>query len=191
MTVVIANERTEPERVAHPGYLAPVSVAGGTPISTTPLDPGQVERWQPELSPAGPVSIVLSIGSRRAVVYRNGVEIGRARISFTGTAPITSHALVLTEGASSSADPYVPDAARYRWLRIGVPGHMGEAGTQVDPEAVARLRIPADFVRQVNAILTPGATVFVTAQPLSPTSTGPSMQVVDADPPAGEHPERL
>jgi lipoprotein-anchoring transpeptidase ErfK/SrfK len=191
MTVVIANEATEPERVTHPGYLAPVSVAGGVALATTPLAPGEIERWQPELSPTGPVSIVLSLGSQRVVVYRNGVEIGRARISIAGSAPLASHALVLAEGASSSADPYVPDATRYRWLRIGVPGHMGEAGTQVDPEAVARLRIPVDFVQRVNAILVPGATVFVTGQPLSPVTSGPSVQVVDADPPAGEHPERL
>ena len=86
-----------------------------------------------QLSPSGPVSIVLSQGSGRVVVYRNGIEIGRARVTISSDVPIPSHALVLTEGPSSTPDPYVPDATKYRWVRLGVAGHMQEAGTQVDP----------------------------------------------------------
>jgi hypothetical protein len=149
------------------------------------MAPGEIERWQPELSPSGPVSIVLSQGSRRVVVYRNGIEIGRARLEISGDEPIMSHALVLTEGPSSTPDPFVPDSTKYRWVRIGVPGHTQEAGTQVDAAALARLKLPAEFIRQVNSILTPGATVFVTNESLSPQSSGPILRVVDADPPAG------
>src|SRR5271155_3314292 len=138
MTVVIGTEATAPERVAHPGYLAPVKYVGGQPVERQPFGPAEEERWLPELSPSGPVSIVLSQGSQRVVVYRNGVEIGRARLTVTGDAPLINHALVLTEGASSVPDPYVPDPSKLSWLRIGVAGHIGEEGTQVDPMAVAR-----------------------------------------------------
>jgi hypothetical protein len=131
------------------------------------------------------VSIVLSQGSQRVVVYRNGIEIGRARMTISGDEPITSHALVLTEGPSNISDPYVPDPTNYRWVRIGVPGHMQEAGTEVTAAALARIKLPAEFVQQVNSILTPGATVFVTSEALSPQSSGPILRVVDADPPAG------
>jgi hypothetical protein len=188
MTVVIGTEATEPERVAHPGYLAPVKFAGGQPVEPEPLAPTQYDRWQPELSPSGPVSIVLSQGSQRIVVYRNGIEIGRARLIVTGDAPLVDHALVLTEGPSSVPDPFVPDPTKFRWLRIGVPGHLDEAGTQVDPTAVARIKLPADFVARLNGILTPGATVFVTNESLYPQTSGPMVQVVDADPPANSHP---
>src|SRR5262249_28354985 len=78
MTVVIASDATEPKAVSHPGYLAPVSLTGGQPIERIPLAPTEDERWQPELSPSGPVSIVLSQRSHRVIVYRNGIEIGRA-----------------------------------------------------------------------------------------------------------------
>jgi hypothetical protein len=183
MTVVIASAATEPERVDHPGYLAPVSSQGGEALTRTPLAPTEVERWQPELSPSGPVSIVLSVGSKRVVVYRNGIEIGRARLGISGTEPIANHALVLTEGPSSVPDPYVPDAGKYRWLRIGVPGHMEEAGTQISAAALARISLPPEFVRQVVSILTPGATVLVTSESLSPETSGPAIQVADADPP--------
>ena len=98
--------------------------------------------------------------------------------------PPQNAALVLTEGPSSVPDPYVPDPTKFRWLRIGVPGHIGEQGTQVDPNAVARLKLPDDFAARLNGLLTPGATLFVTNEALYPTTTGPMVQVVDADPPA-------
>jgi hypothetical protein len=188
MTVVISTEATAPERVAHPGYLAPVKFVGGQPVERDPLETTEEDRWDPELSPVGPVSIVLSQGSQRVVVYRNGVEIGRARLIVTGDAPLVNHALVLTEGPSSVPDPYVPDPTKFRWVRIGVPGHVGEEGTQVDPMAVARIKLPADFVSKLSGVLTPGATLFVTNQSLYPQTTGAMVQVVDADPPTRRQP---
>jgi hypothetical protein len=190
MTVVIGTAASEPMRVAHPGYLAPVKSVGGQPIEPQPLAPTETDRWQPELSPSGPVGIVLSQGSQRIVVYRNGIEIGRARLTVTGDAPLVDHALVLTEGPSSVPNPYVPDPTKFRWLRIGVPGHMGESGTQVDPSAVARIILPADFAARLNGILTPGATLFVTNESLYPHTSGPMVQVVDADPPTNRRPAR-
>jgi hypothetical protein len=186
MTVVIASDRTEPERVAHPGYLVPVSTVGGRPLERVPLAATQDERWQPELSPSGPISMVLSRASRRVIVYRNGIEIGRARLTVAGDAPFGDHVLVLTESPSRGPDPFVPDPAKFRWSRIGVPGHTREAGTQIDPTAVARIKLPAEFVHQVNAILQPGATVFVTDAAITPQTTGAAVQVVDADPPSGK-----
>ena len=188
MTVVIGTEATAPEQVAHPGYLAPVKFVGGQPVEAEPFAPTEDERWQPELSPSGPVSIVLSQGSHRLVVYRNGIEIGRARLTVIGDAPLVNHALVLTEGPSSVPNPYVPDPTKFRWLRIGVPGHLGEQGTQVDPNAVARIKLPADFVARLNGILTPGATLLVTDEALYPQTSGPMVEVVDADPPAKKQP---
>ena len=191
MTVVIGTEASVPEPVAHPGYLAPVQFEGGQPIEPAPFSPSEHARWHPELPPNGPVSIVLSQSSQLMVVYRNGVEIGRARLTVTGDTPLVNHALVLTEGPSSVADPYVPDPTKWSWLRIGVPGHMGEQGTQVDPNAVARIEMPADFVARVNEILTPGATLFVTNEALYPQTNGPMLQVMDADPPThSQHPKR-
>jgi L,D-transpeptidase catalytic domain len=188
MTVVIGTDATAPEPVAHPGYLAPVKFVGGQPVEREPFAPAEEERWQPDLSTSGPISIVLSQGSQRIVVYRNGIEIGRARLTVTGNTPLVSHALVLAGGRSSVPDPYVPDPSKFSWLRMGVPGHLGEAGTQVDPNAVARIKLPADFVARLNGILTPGATLFVTNESLYPTTSGPMVQVVDADPPAKNQP---
>jgi hypothetical protein len=92
--------------------------------------------------------------------------------------------LVLAAGPSSFPDPYVPDASKYHWLRVGVPGQQGEAGGDADPATVARIKIPAEFVKEVSSVVMPGATVIVTDQALSPSTTGPLLQVMDADPPA-------
>jgi hypothetical protein len=184
MTVVIASDATQPESVAHPGYLAPVSFAGGKPVEPLPLAGADDESWQPELSPSGPLSIVLSQASQRIVVYRNGIEIGRARITIAGTEPLVSHVLVLAGGASTVPDPYVPDSTRFRWTRIGVPGHLGEAGTEADPAAIARIKIPMDFVTRLSPILTTGTTLFVTDEALSADTSGTMVQVVDANPPS-------
>ena len=190
MTVVIGTEQTAPEQVAHPGYLAPVKFVGGQPVEPEAFAPKDDERWQPELSPSGPISIVLSQASQLIVVYRNGIEIGRARLTITGDTPLINHALVLSESPSVVPDPYVPDPTKFSWLRIGVPGHIGEQGTQVDPNAVARIKMPADFAARLNGILTPGATLFVTDESLYPQTSGPMLQVVDADPPAKKQPTR-
>jgi hypothetical protein len=184
MTVVIGTDKSEPEYVAHPGYLAPVQIAGGQPVKAPTFAPTEDERWRPELSPSGPISIVLSQASKLIVVYRNGIEIGRARLTVTGDAPLVSHALVLTSAPSSVADPYVPDPSKYSWLRIGVPGHVGEQGTQADPNAIARIQMPGDFAARVVGILTPGTTLLVTNEALYPQTSGAMVQVVDADPPA-------
>jgi lipoprotein-anchoring transpeptidase ErfK/SrfK len=183
MTVVVADAASEPTWVTHPGYLAPIGV-GGKPIDGDPLAASDQDRWQPEASLSGPVSIVLSRQSQRIVVYRNGIEIGRARISVTGDQPLATHAFVLSAGPSDFPDPYVPDASKFHWLRVGVPGRTGEGGGDPDPTTEARIKIPPQFVKEVGSVLTPGATVIVTDQAMTPSTTGPLLQVLDADPPA-------
>jgi hypothetical protein len=60
----------------------------------------------------------------------------------------------------------------------------------VDPNAVARIKMPAGFAARINGILTPGATLFVTNEALYPQTSGPMVQVVDADPPTTSRPVR-
>lgn len=56
----------------------------------------------------------------------------------------------------------------------------------MDPMAVARLKIPADFVARINGILTPAVTLLVTNKALHAQTAGAIVQVVDADPPTNE-----
>ncbi len=54
-----------------------------TSVGGAPLAPGSFE-WQPAKAPRGALSIVFSTADRHAYVYRNGVQIGRARFDLGG-----------------------------------------------------------------------------------------------------------
>ena len=45
--------------------------------------------WHPEISPAGPVVIIVSLPEQRMYVYRNGVRIGRSTVSTGTSSPST------------------------------------------------------------------------------------------------------
>jgi hypothetical protein len=107
-------------------------------------------------------------------VYRNGVEIGRAKIAIRDPeVPLGTHAFTMIE----------PDAAGTRWIAVGIPGHMGEAQQPLDPEQAARVSIPSAFRSDAAAILTPGATLVVTDSPVLGETTGMPVTVLDGDPP--------
>ena len=49
---------------------------------TADLKPGDY-LWHPEVSPAGPVVVLVSLPDQVMYVYRNGVRIGRSTVSTT------------------------------------------------------------------------------------------------------------
>lgn len=137
---------------------------GGAP----PLEGGQAYRWTPELSPRGPVSIVLSLSDQRIIVMRNGVEIGRARAEAPAN-DFETH--VLTRTTTSDGRP--------QWIYSGVPGHAGEAGKALDPAVLAQVRMPTAFRDAVNPLVTPGTTVLVTEAPILEHTTGKMLTVMN------------
>ena len=60
----------------------PAAHTKGTPTGgpTGPLKPGEYW-WKPELSPSGPLMILVSIPEQTMHVYRNGILIGRSSVS--------------------------------------------------------------------------------------------------------------
>jgi hypothetical protein len=184
MTVVIADTHEAPQDVVHPAALAPVAAATGREDAETPLAAGEELRWEPEKSPEGPVSIVMSGADRRVFVLRNGVEIGRARLALDEPErPLGTHAFLMLEGAGRGQSPLAPGEPARRWIAVGIPGHAGEAKESLDPAQVSRLHLPPAFARDLYAILAPGTTLLVTDAPILEQTTGVSTQVVDSDPP--------
>lgn len=182
MTVVVEDRAGKPQEVPSPGFLAPVTVQGQT-LPAEPLLQTEQLRWTPEASPDGPVSIVISRGSGRVVVYRNGIEIGRARVIFSGADPVGTHALILASGPAQ-VKRFVPDPATQHWLHVGIATANVEGGTEPNPAIASRLEIPEPFVRAVYGVLTIGSTVLITDEAITPATSGGSLKVVDADPPA-------
>jgi len=182
MTVVVASAEGELAEAAAPGFLSPVNPQG-QPVAGVPLTETESLRWQPELATEGPVSAVLSRQSGRVIVYRNGVEIGRARVVFHGAGPIGTHVLLLAEGPATTLQRYNSRRATQHWVQLDVAGYGGRKGIEPDPAMASRIELPPEFVAGVGSIVTPGATVLVTDEQITPATSGQPLDVINADPP--------
>jgi hypothetical protein len=167
MTVVVVDERSAPAEVAHPPAFTPVDPASGAPLVAEHLEADEAFRLEPEKAPHGPVSLLMSAADQRVLLLRNGVEIGRARISVRNPGePLGTHAFVMTEDPSTGPNPWVPGAPPPTWVAIPMPGHFDEAGRALSKEAAARVSLPANFVRAIQTLLAPGTTLYVTDAPI-------------------------
>jgi hypothetical protein len=158
MTVVIADQLAAPR-------------IGATPLGgeTLPEAPNSQGDWHPEKSRQGPVSIVVSAADQRAVVLRNGVEIGSAPVSIDGKVTGTwAYALRSI------------DTAGQHWLRLQLSG--GLPGQPVPKEEWQRFRAPDSFKSSVASIVGPGTTIVVTADSLRMGATGTAVTVIDDAP---------
>jgi hypothetical protein len=142
MTVVITNEAALP-RVAPAESL----LRGGDDRLLS--DPSQF--WRPERARSGPVSVVISVADRRAVVLRNGVVIGQAPVQFDR--PIAGTSAYVMQAT---------DRGRNAWLRVALPARLN-AATAPEPGSI---RVAERFRTAVEQILTPGATVVITTDSL-------------------------
>ena len=158
MTVVVVNEHSAPGEVAHPPAFSPVDAATGVPVSAERLAADEEFRLEPEKAPHGPVSILMSSADQRVLVLRNGVEIGRARITVHDPSePLGTHTFVMREQ---------PDTSAPTWVAVAMPGHFDEDGRALSQDAAARVSMPPGFARAVSLLLAPGATLFVTDAPI-------------------------
>ena len=163
MTVVITEQPTTP-RLA-----APPDIAQSSP-ATSPAPAGAVI-WQPQRSPDGPVSIVVSVPDRRAVVLRNGVEIGSAPVTVEGAVTGT-WAYALRSAGSSGRE----------WIRMRLsPGNSSDE--KVPREEWQRFTAPEQFRRAVAAVVQPGTTIIVTADSLAQGASGTALTLLETEPP--------
>lgn len=173
MVVVIADDHDAPDAVAHPQMLSPISAVSGADDEEPPLADGTPDRWQPELSPSGPVSIVVSSADRRIVVLRNGIEIGRARIGLDAPErKLGTHVFTIVDGGTTAAP---------RWVAVGVPGYAG-GGSVLDPTTASQVDVPTDFRDELRPLLVPGTTLVVTDGRILPDTTGTRLEIANSDP---------
>jgi hypothetical protein len=172
MTVVIADAKTQPALVDHPAFLSPLTDKGQL-AEHARLLADQPFRWEPEKSTFGPLSVVLSRYDGRAVVLRNGVEIGRAKVQFKEPdKPVGTQVLVARESAG----------AQTQWISVGIPGHLDAANTAPDPDALNRIVMPPDFQRLVLPLLVSGTTLMVTDEPILEQTTGKQLALLTSHP---------
>jgi hypothetical protein len=157
-TVVIGDDiRAQPRFAANPGViLAPKDF---TPDMLKPLGSGEYQ-WNPERSPGGPITMLVSAADRTIYVYRNGEPIGRAAIEVNGR--LGGHVFTLLDGVTAADSLLVPGRPARIWMSV----QSDAASRSSDVAALAkRVRISPEFAGKVYDTLKPGATLIVTDQP--------------------------
>ena len=155
MTVIITNEEA-----------VPIVSSAATILdddSGADLDAGY--RWEPELSPSGPVSVVVHGRDRRVIVMRNGVEIGSSPILIDGVIERTS-AFTLQS----------VDADGEHWLRLPLPGAM--ATGELSQADQGKGRLPDGFREALATVLVPGVTLLVTRETLKSSIPGHPLSIL-------------
>jgi hypothetical protein len=160
MTVVISDARVTPRIAPAPQILASGQTDG-------PEAPGTYE-WHPEKSSQGPLSIVVSSADRKAIVLRNGVEIGAASVTIDGQVAGT-WAYTLRNS----------DAGDQHWIRVSL-GSDGAADQPVPREEWQRFHAPDAFRQAIAGIVRPGTTVVVTSDSLESGALASPVTVIDA-----------
>ncbi|MGY2736387.1 L,D-transpeptidase [Sphingomonas sp. UYP23] len=160
MTVVVTDAAEVPVAAPAPAMLAPPRGA----------DAVLEYLWQPERSPSGPLSIVISGQDSRVVVLRNGVEIGSGAIRLDAAVPRTVAFSLLGI-----------DAAGEHWVRLPLPGDPVPATGEMTEAERSQGHLPEGLRVAIAGALTPGTTLLVTRSSLKSSGVGHRLTVITAD----------
>lgn len=129
------------------------------------LKPGQ---WvfAPQLSPDGPVVIMVDLSRQLATVYRNGVRIGVSTVSTgkPGHETPTGVFTILQKDANHHSSLYNNAPMKYqeRLTWDGVALHAG--GLPGYPESHGCVHLPLEFSKELFAVTSTGMTVIVSGR---------------------------
>src|SRR5438094_178688 len=165
-TVIIADSHSAPAETVHPGLFFTQSGEESEPLAA-----GKFE-WNPDKSPTGPVSLIVSSADKTLYVYRNGVEIGRAGIPNSNAAsPLNDRVFSALNGMDAQG--------HLRWVEVTASGK--DKSSQSLFEASQKSQLPADFLAAAKEVITPGATIIFTDKPVDPTTqSAPGFQILVA-----------
>ena len=138
--------------------------------------------WLPELSPEGPILLVVSIRAQRAIVYRNGIPIGVSTVS-TGKAgheTPTGVFTILQKNVDHKSNLYnsapMPFMQRLTW--DGIALHAGNLPGY--PASHGCVRLPMAFARTLYGVTRLGMTVLVSGDEAVPR-IAPTPDFLEAD----------
>jgi L,D-transpeptidase catalytic domain len=129
--------------------------------------------WHPEISPAGPVVIIVSLPGQRMYVYRNGVRIGVSTVS-TGTkrhATPTGIFTILQKKVNHESNIYKRAQMPHmqRLTLTGITMHAGHLPGY--PASHGCVRLPVDFAAKLYSVTTNGTSVTITDDKFAPSAT--------------------
>lgn len=126
--------------------------------------------WAPQVAPEGPVLLVVSLATQRAVIYRNGIPIGITTVSTGRPGHVTPTGVftVLQRQVEHYSSLYnsapMPYMQRITWG--GVALHGGNLPGY--PASHGCIRLPQEFARQLYGVTRLGMTVVITDQAIVP-----------------------
>jgi hypothetical protein len=154
--------------MAQPAFAAPMPQPSfhtkGSPTGkpTGPLKPGEYW-WNPRVSPAGPVVLLVSLPLQTMHVYRNGILVGRTSISSgtkshqTPTGVFTILEKKQTHRSKKYDNAPMPNMQRLTWS--GIAMHSGNLPGY--PASHGCIRMPYDFSTLLFGITGNGGTVVI------------------------------
>jgi hypothetical protein len=162
MTVVITKLSVAPGMSPPPRLAATDAQAVPASLANAPY------QWHADRGKGGIVSVVASTADRRAIVMRDGVEIGSAPVRYRGQ--LAMPVAYVLRGRDSAGD---------HWLKL----HYAGSGASMDVAAgeEKNFDFPTVFRQQLVNILSPGSVVIVTPQPLKVGSPGSALTVIETD----------
>jgi len=142
----------------------PSAHTAGTPTGqpTGPLKPGEYW-WKPQLSPSGPLVVLVSVPEQTMHVYRNGILIGRASVSTGSKGHATPGGVfsILEKKQEHYSKKYenapMPNMQRLTWT--GIAMHSGNLPGY--PASHGCIRLPFDFSQLLFTATAKGGTVVV------------------------------
>src|SRR5262245_55543108 len=156
--VTIADTPSTPATTVDPGRS--FSRSGQ---ESEPSGGGQFD-GDPDKSPSGPVSLIVSSADKTVYVYRNGVEIGRAGIpNAQVVSPLNDRVFSALQG--TDAQEHV------RWIEVTAAGTEGASESLF--LTAQKSGLPSGFVAKAKTIIAPGTTIIFTNRPVDPTTQSP------------------
>jgi hypothetical protein len=150
-------------------------------VDVAKLKPGEYV-WQPDLSPTGPVAIIVSLPLQACFVFRNGIRIGVTTVSTgkpgyatpTGVFTILQKAVV--HHSSTYNEASMPYTERLTWS--GVALHAG--GLPGYPSSHGCVHLPLAFAKELYTVTQIGTPVIVAGAHVDPaTVVHPGMVLGD------------
>src|SRR5216110_4027817 len=152
-TVIIADEHSAPAETVHPGLFFTRSGEESEPEAA-----GKFE-WNPDKSPSGPVSLLVSSADKTLYVYRNRVEIGRAGIpNWQAVSSLNDRVFSALNG--------LDEQGHLRWVEVSAAEK--ESKSQSILFATQKSQLPTEFLSKAKEVITPGTTIIFTDKPVDP-----------------------
>ena len=160
MTVVITSIPVVPMDSGTPELAAADIAANDAPLTHAAYE------WRPEKAPKGMTSVIVSTADQRAIVLRDGVQIGSAPVRFKGR----------LDGGMAYVLRSWDDSGQH-WLKLQFSG----AGTSMEVTQAEKdqFETPFAFRQSVAAALKLGSVIIVTPESLKAGSPGQALTVID------------